>query len=861
MTGEGQVSPADRTAAHELLSELRTRIATQPLPYQHGVETRALESLREIFDHARGAMKQNPGCALFARRATEILNTVLRPITAKWDRARVEGRLASKDGADELRGDLEAARLRLRAFSEELQSIAYGVSKEDVEAPPALSDAELADCLRPLQFGIATNRTDVAAEAPVPTSGGVRAQGQARGYLETIALINASEASDIHIRRSALPHPGRPGHDAVGLALSGGGIRSATFCLGVVQVLAQRGLLEHVDFLSTVSGGGYTGSFLTTTLPEGAAADVVGGPHGPDPMPVAQLRANAKYLTSANLWETWSKVTATVAGMLLNWTAPLFVVFLAALVAASVHPERSLVRFWRPAFIAVGAAIAVSFVIYGALTRRGPKATLAGGWTLAAISAIGAIIVVAWALTAGHQALPRWLAMHWPISGAIAALIGAGPAIIRFAPVLRSPFARTVTLKVLLVMAAVAIPVLGLAAFYWAWDLGTAQVVTLPALGTRLGISVLLGATVIVGAVALFVIDVNLTGPHRLYRDSLARTFVGTSDPNLETMNGESRAPYHLINATVNLPSSRRMSIRDRKGDFFLFSKHWCGSVATGYAKTQDWKVGRRAIDLKTAISISGAAASSHMGLMSMPALTALITFLNVRLGFWMPNPAYAARWPPWPGFSCLLREMLGIGMSESSPWLNLSDGGHIENSGCYELLRRRCKFIVAVDGEADPHFTFGGLLTVVRHAQIDLGIRIDPQLDELRSDPRTGYSLRHALLCRIRYPASVDGKPEGTGLLLYLKASVTGNESELVKRYRAKHPEFPHQSTLDQFFDQEQFEAYRQLGVHVTEGLFSRAVLESRSPSVAEPARADVDTVRGWFERLARNLLDPTWS
>jgi hypothetical protein len=840
--GDARVSGADRIAAHQLLCELRTRIATQPLPYQHGVETHALQSLREIFNCARGAMKENPGCAVFARRATEILNTVLRPITAKWDRALVEGRLASKDGADEMREDLEAARLRLQDFSEELQSMAYGASTKDVEAPPALSKDELTRCLRPLPFGIATNPAEAAADA------------------EIVALINSNEAADIHTRRAALEPPRTPGHDAVGLALSGGGIRSATFCLGVVQVLAKRGLLEDVDFLSTVSGGGYTGSFLTTTLGAGAAADLVGGPHGPDPMPVAQLRANAKYLTSANLWETWSKVTATVAGMLLNWTAPLLVVFLAALVAASLRPERSLVRVWRPAFIAAGVAVAVSLVFYGALTRGGQKATRAGGWTLAAISAIGAMIVTVWALTAGHQALPRWLAVHWPISGVIAAVIGAGPAIIRYARVLRDPFVRTVALKVLLVIAALVIPVLGLAAFYWAWDLGTAQAITLPALGTHLGISVLVAATVILAMVALFVIDVNLTGPHRLYRDSLARAFLGGSDPSLETMNGQSRAPYHLINATVNLPSSQRISIRDRKGDFFLFSKHWCGSVATGYARTKDWKVGSRAIDLKTAVAVSGAAASSHMGLMSMPTLTALITFLNVRLGFWMPNPAYAARWPRWPGFSCLLREMLGIGMSESSPWLNLSDGGHIENSGCYELLRRRCKFIVAVDGEADPRYTFGGLMTLIRHAQIDFGIRIDPRLDELRPpDPLTGYSQRHTLLCRIQYPDSADGAAAGTGLLLYLKASVTGNESELIKRYRAKHPEFPHQSTLDQFFDQEQFEAYRQLGVHVAEGLFSRAVLEVGSRSVAEPARADVANVREWFERLGRNLLDPT--
>src|SRR5258707_1168823 len=47
-----------------------------------------------------------------------------------------------------------------------------------------------------------------------------------------------------------------------GLALSGGGIRSATFNLGVLQALARAKVLRNFDFLSTVSGGGYVGGFF-----------------------------------------------------------------------------------------------------------------------------------------------------------------------------------------------------------------------------------------------------------------------------------------------------------------------------------------------------------------------------------------------------------------------------------------------------------------------------------------------------------------------------------------------------------------------------------------------------------------------
>ena len=91
--------------------------------------------------------------------------------------------------------------------------------------------------------------------------------------------------------------------------------------------------------------------------------------------------------------------------------------------------------------------------------------------------------------------------------------------------------------------------------------------------------------------------------------------------------------------------------------------------------------------------------------------------------------------------------------MSERDAWINLSDGGHIENMGVYELLRRRCKFIISIDGEADPQSTFQGHLTLIRHAQIDFGIRIEPDLTDLRPDLASKYSQSHAMMCRVLYP------------------------------------------------------------------------------------------------------------
>src|SRR5262249_14316333 len=145
----------DKAAAHQFLSELRTRISTQPLPYQYGVEAKALESLWEIFAQARAAMKNNPGCVQFASIVTQMLNVDLRPMTAKWHRAHTEGRLNSRDGSNEFRGDLDVVQHKLRDFSKQLHKMAYGSDSSDKLTPPVLSDDELRDLIADLPFGIA----------------------------------------------------------------------------------------------------------------------------------------------------------------------------------------------------------------------------------------------------------------------------------------------------------------------------------------------------------------------------------------------------------------------------------------------------------------------------------------------------------------------------------------------------------------------------------------------------------------------------------------------------------------------------------------------------------------------------------
>ena len=802
----------DQAAAHQFLTELRTRISTQPLPYQHGVEARALGSLWEVFGHARDAIKQNPGCETFAARATEVLNQVVRPLTAKWHRAYEEGRLNGRDGADEFRGELQAVQRRLREFAAELHQMAYGRPYADTLTPDVMLDADMKALFRPLPFGFTLHSAGLATAAKIANDEGV-------------AVARRRENKQIATAART---------DAIGLALSGGGIRSATFSLGVVQVLAHKGFLKEVDFLSTVSGGGYTGCFLTRRLGCGEAHSTVAAPHGPDPEPVRYVRQHARFLSGNNLKEKWSMVTATLVGMLLNWTVPLLVILVLALMANLVGTR--IVIDWPRLLLGGGLLCFVAMVGYGWGMRRGKKTSLVTGSILGVLLALTGIGGAAWAIDAIFTDLLQTVRDHWRMFGGIgaglAAAAAAVPGIIRFVPVLKKPHVRKCALKVALLFAGFLMPLLAVLLFHtfreFAEQYFAIYVCTMAALAV----------------VSVFVININLTAPHRLYRDCLARTFIqksadGSPDVKLAEINPQGTAPYHLINAALNVPSSENSALKDRGCDFFLFSQKWTGSTAAGYHRTEDWKVDGEDVSLATAMAVSGAALSSHMGLGSLPTLTALLAFLNVRLGFWIKKPGtsgFAA-----PGFLCLLREMIGIGMSEKAKWLNLSDGGHIENLAVYELLRRRCKFIICVDGESDPAHTFHGLMTLARHAQIDFGVRLTPKLDDLRPDPKTGYSKCHFHLCRVHYP-------EGVGLLLYLKLSVTGNESELIKRYRNNNPDFPHQTTLDQFFDQEQFEAYRQLGVHAAEGLFLPALMNNTQPAC----------VPDWFRQLAKNLLEP---
>jgi hypothetical protein len=291
--------------------------------------------------------------------------------------------------------------------------------------------------------------------------------------------------------------------------------------------------------------------------------------------------------------------------------------------------------------------------------------------------------------------------------------------------------------------------------------------------------------------------------------------------------------PYHLINTALNIQSSRIANRRGRNADFFVFSRNYSGSQTTCYVRTNLLEDKEPMLGLGTAMAVSGAAASANMGSATIRPWTLSLAMLNVRLGYWIRNPhGVVGKSKTREFFNRLfdpyfLYEMFGL-LNERRWFVYLTDGGHVENLGIYELLRRRCQLIIAVDAEADPDLNFGAFITLQRYARIDLGIRIDLPWYEIREvslntnkvikdngDARTIVSRQgpHCALGRIYYPGG------GEGYLLYVKSSLTGDESDYVIDYKRRHGQFPHETTGDQFFTEEQFEVYRNLGFHALHG------------------------------------------
>ena len=344
---------------------------------------------------------------------------------------------------------------------------------------------------------------------------------------------------------------------------------------------------------------------------------------------------------------------------------------------------------------------------------------------------------------------------------------------------------------------------------------------------------VLGGALLAFGLIMSWFVPVNRFSLNGMYRMRLIRTFLGASRRNRHP-NGftgfdahddvcvhqlRDVRPLHVINATLNAVSSTHVGRHEKQSQSFTFTPLHVGNHELGYRHAvefgSDGGGKGTGISLGMALAVSGAAASPAMGMYSTQSRAFLLTLANARLGLWFGNPQDDATWqssePPL-GVGPILRELLGL-TTDKNPYVYLSDGGHYENLGLWEMVARRCRFIIVSDAGADPQYTFDDLANAVRRIRLDLGVPIlfDP-IDVTKKGQDEGNP--HAAIGRIRY-AVVDGADAPDGTILYLKATLSGDEPVDVRNFASADPMFPHDATANQFFDEARFESYRTLGFH----------------------------------------------
>jgi hypothetical protein len=385
-------------------------------------------------------------------------------------------------------------------------------------------------------------------------------------------------------------------------------------------------------------------------------------------------------------------------------------------------------------------------------------------------------------------------------------------------------------------------------------------------------------------------LDINEFSMHSFYRDRLTRCYLGASNlmrspspvtgfdqrdtADLQiaqlTLETEYPGPIPIFCCAMNITLGEDLAWQQRKAASFAFTPFYSGYTVgwtgndnnirfNGFVPTEFLYEGdpnqtkdMGGPNIATAMAASGAAVSPNWGYHTNPATAFLMTMFDVRLGLWIPNPRRSElagqrlnvepeghRTPASPMFApwWLTSELLGS-VDDTSKYVYLTDGGHFDNMGLYELVRRRCYKIVICDAEEDAGYIYEGIGDAIRKCRIDFGAEIDLDLSALSPNTHSRLSPAHIIRGSIRYPETPTGPGAVMGEVLYIKASLTGKAQgdppavpvkggvELpevpgdVQNYKLQHEHFPHDSTAEQWFTESQFESYRRLGQSIVDGL-----------------------------------------
>lgn len=715
-----------------------------------------------------------------------------------------------------------------------------------------------------------------------------------------------------------------------GLALSGGGIRSATFSLGVVRALAKKGKFVRYDYLSTVSGGGYLGGMLGR-LHDGNqdALAVQAGLAADDSILLSWLRKNGRYLTPAG----GRDIALGLTQILRSFFAALTLVTLLSLMFACLalyFTVGEITQVYIPPLNAKWV-IAAPLMFAGWLAAQ--YWFCERWWTTAAIFILGCALISGFLYKV--SVLPLcWLApllvACWISTGSSLLRKMANPAQVRLQ--LTQATCRALLIALTL-FALYIINVLGNTLYdeYSTDSQGSMRYFLPPALigilrvlwefkpikqlisqfmakkkkvslslthaGNLLGFVLMAFALVTVFAALVSLLHsvpapydswnrytpaliafasaliflllcrskmiiafLNLSSLHNLYRARIERAWLSVANYQgqpggkgnwrfsrsplssrqeksmdrtkqvTEPVDGDDAemdkyfpqrdgGPLHLITCCINQTVDDRSGIynADRKGVALTIGPF---GAETGMRPPEaDPELTNTS--LSRWLAISGAAAATGMGSQTQPGLAFLLFLIGGRLGYWTPKLGGTRQKKPEKkrSYLCyLFAEMYARFPGLTDDFWYLSDGGHFENTAVYPLLKRRVDHIVVTDCGADPDFLFADLENLVRKAKIDMAIDITflsathPAFTSITTLKTKRHSPPH-LRATISYPqtATLSAK---TGELIIIKPHLLDEMSLATASYAERNPDFPQQTTGDQFFDEEQWEAYHQLGL-----------------------------------------------
>jgi hypothetical protein len=716
-------------------------------------------------------------------------------------------------------------------------------------------------------------------------------------------LFDGARAEPVQARLGAVEPPER---GRLGICCSGGGIRSAAFSLGALQVLQRSGELRRAAYLAAVSGGSYIAAAISTVAKTGPEDSDPGLLSSEDAFvqgsPEEQyLRNRCSYLaptTADKVYLSWR----IVLGLAFN------VVFIAlplagvAVVLSGVFYAPEVSRLGGDCtdsecaantpewFWIVPVAVLVASALFGLATllfrwRRGAWQRF---FTIWSVRLLGVALVLALILLG----IPNLVDLldHLGDDGRSVqpSLPNAAPALLSvFLGLLSGVAAQLVHLltskekkegaaglarkvlgklgsgaRVTLAYAAAAVfgPLLLLGLVTLAVALSMSQV----GRGGEIDLAVVVVGLAMLVVFGLLYLCVDLTtwSLHPYYKRRLSSAFalkrvrpetltceerdrveveqpsedrrgvvverdfdqpVSLSETALTETEEDRTWPTLLVCAAANI-SDPGATPPGRPVTSFTFSAHAVGGPLVGAVPTEEMENAfatrrrRRDLTLMAAVAMSGAAISPSMGKMTRRSLTFLMALANVRLGVWVPNPRWVAslddtgerrrygRARPW----YLLCELLGRNRIDAR-YLYVTDGGHYENLGLVELLRRGCTQIYCFDasGVGRGRAEFEALGEAIALARGELGVEIEFEEDPkcLAPDATTGLAEKDVVVGTISYPKGP------TGRLVYARNTLTAEAPWDALGHHMADPRFPHNSTVDQLYTDQKFEAYRALG------------------------------------------------